>query len=275
MSGIRKQLEETIPVIREKTKLQPKIGIVLGTGLGALADEIEKEQVFSYKDLPHFPLSTVEFHAGNLIFGKISDQNIVAMQGRFHYYEGYTMKQITYPIRVMRELGVETLMVSNAAGGINSLFRASDIMVIVDHINLLGDNPLIGQNDDKLGPRFPDMSEPYNFEYIKLIEEIAIEERIRVQKGVFSAMTGPSLETRAEYRLLRIIGADVIGMSTVPEVIVAVHAGMKVLGMSVVTDECFPDALKPINIDEIIRHAKEAEPKLTTLMKRFIERIST
>jgi len=274
MSVIRDQLKETLPVIRDKTQSKPKIGIILGTGLGALADEIEKEQTFCYTDLPHFPISTVEFHAGNLIFGKISGKNIVAMQGRFHYYEGYTMQQITYPIRVMRELGVETLMVSNAAGGLNPLFKASDIMVIVDHINLLGDNPLIGSNDDKLGPRFPDMSEPYNFEYIKLLEEIALEEKIKLQKGVFSAMTGPSLETRAEYRMLRFIGADVIGMSTVPEVIVAVHAGMKILGMSVITDECFPDSLKPININKIIRHAKEAEPNLTTLMKRFIAKVN-
>ena len=274
MSEIRDLLKETLSVIQNKTQSKPKIGIILGTGLGALADEIEKEQTFSYTDLPHFPISTVEFHAGNLIFGKISGKEIVAMQGRFHYYEGYTMKQITYPIRVMRELGVETLMVSNAAGGLNPLFRASDIMVIVDHINLLGDNPLIGSNDDKLGPRFPDMSEPYNFNYIKLLEEIALEEKIKVQKGVFSAMTGPCLETRAEYRMLRFIGADVIGMSTVPEVIVAVHAGMKVLGMSVITDECFPDSLKPVNISEIIRHAKKAEPNLITLMKCFIAKVN-
>lgn len=273
MSEIKEQLKETLPVIREKTGSKPRIGIILGTGLGALAEEIEKEVDFSYKDLPHFPLSTVEFHAGNLIFGKISGKNVVAMQGRFHYYEGYTMRQITYPVRVMRELGVEILLISNAAGGLNPLFRAGDIMVICDHINLLGDNPLIGPNDDHLGPRFPDMSEPYHKEYISMIERIALEERIKIQKGVFSAMTGPSLETRAEYRMLRMVGADVIGMSTVPEVIVAVHAGMKVLGMSVVTDECFPDSLQPIDINRIIQHAKNAEPALTTLMKKFIEKV--
>ena len=183
------------------------------------------------------------------------------------------MRQITYPVRVMRELGVEILLISNAAGGLNPLFRAGDIMVICDHINLLGDNPLIGHNDDHLGPRFPDMSEPYHKEYISMIERIALEERIKIQKGVFSAMTGPSLETRAEYRMLRLVGADVIGMSTVPEVIVAVHAGMKVLGMSVVTDECFPDSLQPIDINRIIQHAKNAEPALTTLMKKFIEKV--
>ncbi len=273
MSEIWDNLQETIPVIREKTQSCPKIGIILGTGLGAFADEIEKEIVFSYRDIPHFPLSTVEFHAGNLIFGKISGKQIVAMQGRFHYYEGYSMKQITYPVRVMKELGVETLMVSNAAGGLNPLFRASDIMLIRDHINLLGDNPLIGSNDDNLGTRFPDMSEPYNFKFIELIEQIALEEKIKLQKGVFAAMTGPSLETRAEYRMLGIVGADVIGMSTVPEVIAAVHAGMRVLGMSVITDECFPDTLQPVDIKEILRHAKKAEPNLIKLMKRFIEKV--
>ena len=274
MSEIRDQLHETVAVIRKKTHSQPKIGIILGTGLGALADEIEKEIIFSYSDIPHFPLSTVEFHAGNLIFGKINGKHIVAMQGRFHYYEGYSMKQITYPVRLMKELGVATLMVSNAAGGLNPLFRAGDIMVIRDHINLLGDNPLIGLNDNELGPRFSDMSEPYNFKYLNLIDQIANEEKIKLHKGVFAAMTGPSLETRAEYRMLGIIGADVIGMSTVPEVIVAVHAGMKVLGMSVITDECFPDSLQPVNISEILRHAKVAEPNLTRLMKRFIEKIN-
>lgn len=274
MSEIRDQLQETIPVIREKTQSCPKIGIILGTGLGALADEIEKEMVFSYRDIPHFPLSTVEFHAGNLIFGKISGKQIVAMQGRFHYYEGYSMKQITYPVRVMKDLGVETLIVSNAAGGLNPRFHASDIMLIRDHINLLGGHPLIGSNDDNLGMRFPDMSEPYNFKFIELIEQIALEENIKLQKGVFAAMTGPSLETRAEYRMLGIIGADVIGMSTVPEVIVAVHAGMKVLGMSVITDECFPDSLQPVDIKEILRHAKKAEPNLIKLMKCFIEKVN-
>jgi len=274
MLELRKQLQETLSVLHQKSKSQPQIGIILGTGLGALANEIEKETVTSYKEIPHFPLSTVEFHAGNLIFGKIGGKEIVAMQGRFHYYEGYTMKQITYPVRVMKELGIKILLVSNACGGLNPLFAAGDIMVICDHINLLGDNPLIGANDSTLGPRFPDMSEPYDREYIAMVEQIALEEKIKLQKGVYAAMSGPSLETRAEYRMLRTIGADVIGMSTIPEVIVAVHAGMRVLGFSVITDECFPDALKPAKISEILRHANEAEPNLTKLMKRFIEKIS-
>ncbi len=274
MTELRKQLHDTLLALHKRSQSRPQIGIILGTGLGALANEIEKEVVVSYKEIPHFPLSTVEFHAGNLIFGKIGGKEIVAMQGRFHYYEGYTMKQITYPVRLMKELGVKILLVSNACGGLNPLFKAGDIMVICDHINLLGDNPLIGENDPNLGPRFPDMSEPYDREFIATIEQIALDERIKIQKGIYAAMTGPSLETRAEYRMLRTIGADVIGMSTIPEVIVAVHSGIRVLGFSVITDECFPDALKPAKISEILRHANEAEPNLTKLMKKFIEKNS-
>ena len=274
MTELRKRIQESVDFLRTKTKSEPPVGIILGTGLGELAKEIDKEVVISYKEIPHFPISTVEFHAGNLIFGKLSGKDVVAMQGRFHYYEGYSMQQITFPVRVMKALGVRVLMISNACGALNPIYRAGDIMVIYDHINLLGNNPLIGPNDDTLGPRFPDMSEPYSREFIELVEQIALEEKIKLHKGVYAAMTGPSLETRAEYRMLRIIGADVVGMSTVPEVIVAVHAGLKVLGMSVITDECFPDALKPIDIDEILRHAAEAEPKLTRIMKRFVEKIS-
>jgi purine-nucleoside phosphorylase len=273
MTELRKQIDETVSSVRSKTASEPPIGIILGTGLGKLAEEIDKDQVISYRDIPHFPLSTVEFHAGNLIFGRLGEKEVVAMQGRFHYYEGYTMQQITYPVRVMKALGVKTLMVSNACGGLNTSFRAGDIMVITDHINLLGDNPLIGPNDDELGPRFPDMSEPYSREYMELVEQIASEEKIKLHKGVYAAVSGPNLETRAEYRMLQTIGADVIGMSTIPEVIVAVHSGLKVLGMSVITDECFPDTLKPADIKEILRHAHEAEPNLTRIMKRFVEKI--
>ncbi|RMF69805.1 MAG: purine-nucleoside phosphorylase, partial [Calditrichaeota bacterium] len=234
---------------------------------------IDQETAISYDQIPHFPISTVESHAGRLIFGKIGNKSVMAMQGRFHYYEGYSMKQITFPVRVMKHLGAHTLLVSNACGGMNPLFTPGDIMIITDHINLIGDNPLIGVNDDTLGPRFPDMSEPYTKELIALAEQIALEEKIRVQKGVYVALSGPSLETRAEYRFLRIIGADVVGMSTVPEVIVAVHSSMRVLGLSVVTDSCLPDALKPVDIQEILRVAAEAEPKLTLLMKRVVERM--
>ncbi|MFQ6115505.1 MAG: purine-nucleoside phosphorylase [bacterium] len=273
MTALKKHILESVDVIRAKTKIKPKIGIILGTGLGAIADEIEKEAVIPYEQIPHFSLSTVEFHAGKLIFGKMGKKAIVAMQGRFHYYEGYTMKQITFPVRVMRQLGCDTLLVSTASGALNPLFSPGDIMIITDHINLLGDNPLIGENDDSLGPRFPDMSEPYSRKLIALAEQIALEEKIKVQKGVYVAMTGPSLETRAEYRFLRIIGADVVGMSTVPEVIVAIHSGMRVLGLAIITDACFPDALQPINVREVLRIAKEAQPKLAVIMKRVIEKL--
>ena len=271
---LKNQILEAEKFIRKHTQMRPKVGIILGTGLGALAKDIEKEIAIPYPDIPHFPTSTVEFHAGNLIFGLLSGKEVVAMQGRFHYYEGYSMKQITFPVRVMKQLGTKILLVSNACGGLNPLFSPGDIMIIIDHINLLGDNPLIGINDESLGPRFPDMSEPYCKTFVNLIEEIALEEKIKLQKGVYAAMSGPSLETRAEYRFLRTIGADAVGMSTVPEVIVAVHSSMKVLGLSVITDACFPDALKPINIREILHFAQTAEPKLTTLMRRFVEKVT-
>lgn len=271
MSELRAQIQEAVAAIRRRTGLEPEVGIILGTGLGGLAKEIAVETQVPYTDLPHFPVSTVETHAGRLLLGRLGGKGVVAMQGRFHYYEGYSMRQITFPVRVMRALGAKTLLVSNACGGMNPNYRAGDLMVIEDHINLQGDNPLIGANDDALGPRFPDMSAPYDRGLIALAERVALEERIRLQKGVYVAVTGPNLETRAEYRFLRGIGADVVGMSTVPEVIVAVHGGMRVLGLSAVTDECFPDALKPADIAHIIQTAKEAEPKLTRIMKRVVE----
>jgi purine-nucleoside phosphorylase len=267
------QIDETTRYIIRQAQIQPRIGIILGTGLGGLVAEIDIESTLSYSDIPNFPLSTVEFHEGKLIFGKLGGKQIVAMQGRFHYYEGYSMKQITFPVRVMKKLGIHTLLISNACGGMNPLFTRGDLMLIEDHINLIGDNPLIGQNLDDFGPRFPDMSEPYSHDLISMAEKIALEHKIKVQKGVFVAVSGPNLETRAEYRFLRQIGADVVGMSTVPENIVAVHSGLKVLGISVITDECFPDALKPVDIDEIIQTAKNAEPNLTLIMKKVIEQI--
>lgn len=273
MSGLLRNIEETIQVIREKTKDEYQTGIILGTGLGGLVKEIEVEHEFDYADLPHFPLSTVESHHGKLIFGKIADRKVVAMQGRFHYYEGYTMQQITYPVRVMKFLGVKTLLVSNACGGMNPLFRRGDIMLMTDHINLLGDNPLIGKNEDSLGPRFPDMSEPYSMELIAMAEQVALENKVKVQKGVYVAVPGPNLETKAEYRFLRQIGADVVGMSTIPENIVANHMGMRVLGFSIITDECFPDSLKPALLSEILEAAMAAEPKMTLIMKEVIKRI--
>lgn len=273
MQELRKKISEAHDFLSNQTGLKPEVGIILGTGLGALVKEIKEEASVSYEDIPHFPVSTVESHAGRLIFGHIGSRTVMAMQGRFHYYEGYSMKQITFPVRVMKSMGANTLLVSNACGGMNPIYRPGDIMIISDHINLLGDNPLIGPNDDELGPRFPDMSEPYSNSLIELAEKIALAEKLRIQKGVYVAVAGPCLETRAEYRFLRSIGADVVGMSTIPEVIVAVHSSMQVLGLSVVTDACFPDALKPVDIQEILRVAGEAEPKLTLLMKRVVEQL--
>ena len=273
MTDLISNIKETLEVIRKHTTDKYPIGIILGTGLGGLVNEIEVKHEISYDAIPHFPISTVESHHGKLIFGKVNGKNVVAMQGRFHFYEGYTMQQITYPVRVMKFLGVKTLLVSNACGGMNPLFRRGDVMIMVDHINMLGDNPLIGKNEDELGPRFPDMSEPYNLELIELAENIALENKIKVQKGVYVAVPGPNLETKAEYRFLRAIGADVVGMSTIPENIVANHMGMKVLGISIVTDECFPDALKPVNVEEIIATAMRAEPKMTLIMIELIKRL--
>ncbi|MCA9730675.1 MAG: purine-nucleoside phosphorylase [Deferribacteres bacterium] len=273
MSELLKKLNETKVFLDSKTRLKPTVGIILGTGLGGLVSEIDIETAIPYSEIPHFPLSTVETHEGRLLFGHLSGKNVVAMQGRFHLYEGYSMQKITFPVRLMKQMGCTTLIVSNACGGMNPNYTPGDIMVIADHINLLGDNPLIGPNEDELGPRFPDMSEPYSKDLIALVEQIALDEKIKIQKGVYVAVSGPNLETRAEYRFLRTIGADVVGMSTIPEVIVAVHSAMKVLGFSVITDACFPDALEPANIAEIIRIAGEAEPKLTTLIQRTVAKI--
>ncbi|MFZ5947722.1 MAG: purine-nucleoside phosphorylase [Stygiobacter sp.] len=273
MSELINKINETLSVIRKYTNDEYEIGIILGTGLGGLVSEIKIEHEIDYSKLPHFPLSTVESHKGKLILGSINGKKVVAMQGRFHYYEGYSMQQVTYPVRVMKFLGVKTLLISNACGGMNPQFKRGDIMIITDHINLLGDNPLIGKNEDELGPRFPDMSEPYDYKLIELAEEVAIENKIKVQKGVYVAVPGPNLETKAEYRFLRNIGADVVGMSTVPENIVANHMGIKVLGFSIVTDECFPDSLKPVDVKEIIETAMKAEPKMTLIMKEVIKKL--
>ncbi len=273
MNQLKEKISETLSVIHKYTNEKYPIGIILGTGLGGLVNEIKIDYKIDYAELPHFPLSTVESHHGKLIFGKINGKNVVAMQGRFHYYEGYSMQQITYPVRVMKFLGVETLLVSNSAGGMNPLFHRGDIMLMVDHINLLGDNPLIGKNEEELGPRFPDMSEPYNKKLIELAEEIALENKIKVYKGVYIAVPGPNLETKAEYRFLRATGADAVGMSTVPENIVANHMEMKVLGFSIITDECFPESLQPVKLEDIIAAASEAEPKMTLIMKEVIKRI--
>ena len=273
-SILAQRIAESMAEIRTRTAMQPRIGIILGTGLGALAEHVKAQEIIPYDRIPHMPVSTVESHKGRMIFGTLAGVEVVVMQGRFHYYEAYTMQEITHGVRIMKALGVETLIVSNACGALNPDYRRSDIMIINDHINLLGDNPLIGPNDNALGPRFPDMSEPYTFAHIALAHECAKELGIEVREGVYVAVAGPNLETRAEYRYLRTIGADVVGMSTVPEVIVAVHAGMRVLGFSVITDECFPDTLQKVSLHEILEAASIAEPKLADLITRWLERYS-
>jgi purine-nucleoside phosphorylase len=259
--------------IRARSNVEPRIAVILGTGLGGLAEEIDAETSIPYEEIPDFPVSTVESHSGRLLLGRLSGQPVVAMQGRFHRYEGYTLPQVAFPVRVMRDLGAQILVVSNACGGMNPMWDLGDLMLIADHINLLGENPLIGPNPDELGPRFPDMSEPYDTELQRLALDVARNERITLRRGVYVAVPGPNLETRAEYRFLRTIGADVVGMSTVPEVIVAVHGGMKVLGISIVTDRCLPDALEPASVEQIIKVAGAAEPKLTLLIKNVVARL--
>jgi len=274
MSSLIQKIKESLEVIHQFTKDEYSIGIILGTGLGGLVKEIEIEHQIEYEKIPHFPVSTVESHHGRLIFGHIGEKKVVVMQGRFHFYEGYSMQEITYPVRVMKFLGVNTLLISNACGGMNPSYRKGDLMIIEDHINLLGDNPLIGKNEDELGPRFPDMSEPYSKRLINLAEQISVEKNIPVHKGVYVAVPGPNLETRAEYKFLRQIGADVVGMSTVPENIVANHMRFDVFGMSIITDECFPENLKPVVLEEIIQAANQAEPKMTTIFVELIKRIA-
>jgi len=274
MQDLKKKITEATGYIRTKTQLVPEIGIILGTGLGSLGEGIEVQDSVGYEHIPHFPVSTVESHAGRLLFGRLSGKNVVAMQGRFHFYEGYTMAQVTFPVRVMKELGIKILIVSNACGGLNPLFVAGDVMAITDHINLQGANPLIGPNDESIGPRFPDMCHCYDPALVRLAEETALDKKIPLKKGVYVSVTGPNLETGAEYRFLRFIGADVVGMSTVPEVIAARHQGTRVAGFSIVTDMGLPDALRPTNLDEIIAVANRAEPKLKELIAGLIERIT-
>jgi len=260
------QIEEAAGVIRRRWPGPARVGIILGTGLGSLAGQIQTEATFEYQTIPHFPRSTTIGHTGQLVCGRLAGLAVVAMEGRFHAYEGYSYQQITFPVRVMRALGAELLVVSNASGGLNPQFGLGDIMVIEDHINLMNGNPLVGINDDRLGPRFPDMSAPYDRRLIDKALEIARRENFVAHKGVYVAVVGPNLETRAEYRFLRTIGADAVGMSTVPEVLVAVHGGMRVLGLSVITDMCLPDCLKPANIEEILAVAAGAEPKLRKIV---------
>ena len=266
-------IEAAADAVRARFRRRPDAALILGTGLGGLAKEIEADAVIEYGDIPGFPLSTVESHAGRLICGTLGGRTVVAMQGRFHRYEGYSLQQVTFPVRVLRALGADVLVVSNACGGMHPLWAPGDLMLIADHINLLGDNPLIGPNDDRLGPRFPDMSEPYDRDLRQQARAVAAEQRTTLREGVYVAVPGPNLETRAEYRMLRLIGADVVGMSTVPEVIVAVHGGMRVLGLSLITDQCLPDALEPATLEKILGVAAKAEPRLTALVRGVLERL--
>jgi len=270
VSTQREEVELAAAAARTILSEKPQVAIILGTGLGGLAQEIKQSASISYEEIPGFPRSTVEFHAGRLIAGRIEGVPVLTMEGRFHFYEGYSLSQITLPVRVARALGAEVLIVSGASGGMNRSYTRGDIVLIEDQINLFGASPLIGPNDDSLGPRFPDMCEPYDHALLALAEEQALKLEIRTHRGVYVGVTGPNLETRAEYRFLRTIGADVVGMSVVPEVIVAVHAGLRVLGLAIVTDICLPDALAPVKIEEIIRVANEAEPRMTRLVRAVL-----
>lgn len=265
------RVERAAAAIRSRSRFQPRVGLTLGTGLTGIAEAIDVEARIPYSDIPGFPQPTVVSHADSLLLGHLGGQPVAALTGRFHFYEGYSLEEITLPVRVLKALGIELALFSNAAGGLNPTFDLGDIVLICDHINLMGVNPLIGPNDESLGPRFPDMCDPYDVELTGKLQSVALELGIRTPRGVYVGLTGPCLETRAEYRFLRTIGADMVGMSTVPEVIVAIHAGLKVVGLSCITDLCLPDALKPSDIEEILRVAAVAEPKMSQLVARFLE----
>lgn len=265
------RIHEASSALRERCGLQPRVGIVLGTGLGGLGDEITLEASVPYEEIPHFPLSTVESHSGRLLFGHLGETPVVAMQGRFHRYEGYTLAEVTFPVRVLKALGAETLVVSAACGGMNPLWAPGDLVLLEDHINMLGENPLVGPNLEELGPRFPDMSAPYDVELQERALAIALADGVPLRRGVYVAVVGPNLETRAEYRMLSALGADVVGMSTVPEVIVARHMGMRVVGIAIITDQCLPDALEPADVPTIIATAMKAEPALTRIISNLVE----
>jgi purine-nucleoside phosphorylase len=273
-NNLKDQAEEAAHFIKAKGIQLPEIALILGTGLGALASRIEKPRTISYSEIPFFPQSTVQSHAGQLVCGILNGKRVAAMEGRFHFYEGYSLKEVTFPVRVMRALGARVLVVSNACGAMNLKFQKGDLMLIDDHINFMGVNPLIGLNDESLGPRFPDMAAPYDSALQESCLKVAQTEGIALQKGVYLAVTGPNLETRAEYRMMRNLGADVVGMSTVPEVLVAVHAGLRVLGISCITDICDPENLKAVNIQEIIEIAQKAEPVLTRLIEKVVGEIT-
>jgi len=269
----RKQIAEATEYIKCKASLRPRVGIICGTGMSALANRVQNAVTIAYDDIPHFPVSTVESHHGNLLIGDLGGQPVMMMQGRFHYYEGYSMQQVTFPVRVMKALGCEAMIVMNAVGSMNPSIPRGSLVFMSDMINMMGDNPLMGPNDDELGPRFPDMSEPFNRHMLSVAEDVALQAGVRTHRGVFIAVTGPCMETAAEYRFFRNIGADTIGMSSVPETIAAVHAGIKVLGLSTATDECYPDALEPAVFEEIVAVANAAEPKIDTIISGFLKRL--
>ena len=270
---LKQQIAQSTQAIRTKTDFQPELGIILGTGLGKLAQDVAVETAIPYADIPHFPVPTVESHRGRLVFGRLNSRPVVVMQGRFHYYEGYEPQQITLPVRVMKELGISALIVSNASGSVNPQFRAGEVAVITDHVNLTGLNPLRGPNDDSLGPRFPHMAGCYDPALVDLAMAVALNLGIQLFPAVYAWVTGPNLETAAEYRYIRAIGADLVGMSTVPEVIVARHAGLRVLGFSVITDMGLPDAMKPVDLPEVLRMAAKAEPNLTAIVSEAVKLI--
>jgi purine-nucleoside phosphorylase len=272
-SELLARVDEAAEAVQRRVRETPEIAVILGTGLGSLTRKIENAVSVPYAEIPHFPKATVESHQGKLVFGTLGGRRVGAMEGRFHYYEGYSLEDVTFPVRVLKMLGAKILVVTNAAGGLNLAYRKGELVLIEDHINFMGVNPLIGANDERLGPRFPDMSEPYSGRLAGIAEAAARREKISLCRGVYLAVTGPCLETRAEYRMMRGLGADLVGMSTVPEVITAVHMGMEVLGISVVTDVCDPDHLQPVDIKEIIRTANEAGPKLDRLVESFIAAI--
>ncbi len=273
MIDLKAKITESVEFINQKSNIKPKIAIILGTGLGRLAEDIKEKEIIPYSDIPNFPISTVQGHGGNLVLGKLENKEVVAMQGRFHYYEGYNLKEVTFPVRVMKKLGADVIIISNAAGGMNRFFKRGDLMLITDHINLFGNNPLIGSNDEELGLRFPDMSEAYDRKLVELTLKVALKEKIKLHQGIYVGLTGPTLETPAEYRFLIKIGADAVGMSTVPEVIVANHMGMKVLGISCITDLAINGVIVKTGLEEILKAASNAEPIMTKLVKKVIQKI--
>lgn len=264
------KVQETVTFLKNRIKNQPVVGIILGSGLGNLVEDISVEISIPYSEIPNFPTSTVEGHKGNLIFGKIGNKNVIAMQGRFHYYEGYEMKQVTFPVRVMKFLGVETLIVSNASGGVNESYEIGDIMLINDHINMFPEHPLRGLNDERFGPRFPNMSEPYNKAILEQVNELAKSLNIKVQNGVYYGLTGPTFETLAEYKMIKAVGADCVGMSTVPEVIVGKHMNMDCFGISIISDIGDEEAIKNVYHEEVLKAVKAAEPKVRLLIKSYL-----